>query len=641
MARAAGSGLVEELPPTQMAAALQSAGITPQQFPKTPVTPEQRAARDAIRRVIIHRSAGTLSDKQVDLVIKYGNPELSARAKRERSIRNRLRSEKLSEGSIRLLANIFAGRPLSENSKIRANRLGLGTAMPNGTFRPSRRAFVLRKKLQEEEAWEVAEGEVLRDQAPEAPPIATTPAGAAAEQGGAQIMVERELEKPAKYSPHIDVAVNIGDEPDYSVPARSVILPRWSGRATGGVERAQAWQISLLSRAVKDASNVSPIVSDALRKVKGFGVHSPYYRLGINREVEPFGAYAKLFPNSLIVSVRDDVLLDALSDFEMRQRLAGYLIHEAMHVTDMVVTRSQTGDTRYATRSESHPDFAIKGEGANREATGSIIREAFNVYFTKDRSDPLVHFLHYPFSYSRDATVTNGFIQRELFAQLGRLFYTNPKLMRRELPKAYNLFKNIEERGWEKVANEAANRAIEPSQPGEPGRGIRQEVWQARSGMGGVGPPHRGGGVVDSGGPAKGRAPAGRAGRHRGRAPGVSEAPPNPEIARARQLGIPIRHGRIVGNPPGTRPTVSAFLEQAQTLANRAQSKTGIRAIGTGMKTQQGSSASMRGATLSAWSFSSGWSPRPLNAHRSSSTRALRSRPRSRWNPAARACATP
>lgn len=54
----------------------------------------------------------------------------------------------------------------------------------------------------------------------------------------------------------------------------------------------------------------------------------------------------------------------------------------------------------------------------------------------------------------------------------------------------------------------------------------------------------------------------------------VAEGLPPRDIERARALGIPTNHGRIVGAPKGTPATVTGFLELAETLSRRAGSKT-------------------------------------------------------------------
>ena len=138
---------------------------------------------------------------------------------------------------------------------------------------------------------------------------------------------------------------------------------------------------------------------------------------------------------------RDMIRAASTNPFWMR-KLVGTILHEHGHAHDEI-----SKDEGYF--SSSHPSFGIgpASENGRRAPTGGIMKEAYQAAM----NHPLVRqYLKYPLEMMHDRVnddeAHRGNLQNETFAQLQSLFYTNPKLLRETMPKAYSLFKDIHER---------------------------------------------------------------------------------------------------------------------------------------------------------------------------------------------------
>lgn len=233
------------------------------------------------------------------------------------------------------------------------------------------------------------------------------------------------------------------------------------------------------------------------------------------------------------IAVHRRLLLEVTNgDKHAARALRGILIHEAWHAAD------EGADTFY---SSIAPSFAIAGEGENRLPVGGIIKEAFDAY---NRNADVASYLDYPFRNLHDTSLPKGMtepafsvmLRNEVFAQLGRLYVTNPTLLRRTMPKSYLLFEGIV-------------HAIENDKRGgadSPGRAVQQAL---RS-LGADGVPARnagrGGRSADQGGlgDRQARAGLGQGGRFQHPTEGTVEQRADGVHEIRRSVGQPFQRGQ-------------------------------------------------------------------------------------------------
>ncbi|HQR21880.1 MAG TPA: PLxRFG domain-containing protein [Burkholderiaceae bacterium] len=143
------------------------------------------------------------------------------------------------------------------------------------------------------------------------------------------------------------------------------------------------------------------------------------------------------FETRTIALTRDDLLLAARGNKWASITNVGKYVHEVMHHI--------TGDDNGGSFASKSPAFAIsrnvKGE---RVARGSVISEAYDAW--AHGKPELKRFLDYPLKnwgaklLSAEHTLV---LQDEVMAQIGRIYYTNPRLLRLEMPKAFAMMEGL------------------------------------------------------------------------------------------------------------------------------------------------------------------------------------------------------
>jgi len=132
--------------------------------------------------------------------------------------------------------------------------------------------------------------------------------------------------------------------------------------------------------------------------------------------------------------------LEALSTADGAAQLMINIAHEMWHLQD-----TSKGYT------SSLPGLkVVLGQDANGNANidlGAVSNELYDSWVS---GSELGQFFDYPFSYisyildgSNNETVSNT-IKREVFAQLGALYISNPRLLKQSAPKAYKLMRDIQ-----------------------------------------------------------------------------------------------------------------------------------------------------------------------------------------------------
>lgn len=166
---------------------------------------------------------------------------------------------------------------------------------------------------------------------------------------------------------------------------------------------------------------------------------------------------ARYYPDGSI-GIRSDVLRAVSRGHPVTEASVEWLNHESSHAID------SDGNGGFA--SDSAPSFEISGEADERKPVGGIISEAHEAWL-KTSDDWLKKFLSYPMDMMEDraedrdmsseAKLTRT-IKNETFAQLNTLYKLRPDLMKAELPKAYELFKRINDDNRAGIA--ATRRAV-------------------------------------------------------------------------------------------------------------------------------------------------------------------------------------
>jgi hypothetical protein len=229
---------------------------------------------------------------------------------------------------------------------------------------------------------------------------------------------------------HVDTQINVGAQPDASVITK--------GRLPIALERtdkaysASPKQLGIIARAVRDIVQAVPMFSRARSLVTAYGLHPAQY-LG------PYasGTMAKFFTGSKVITIRDDLVEKLGAEKEGSQKLRGWLAHEMTHALDL----DAGSDGNFA--SESSPLLSVEIEHGKNVPTGQIFKEIFDVWV--DDPDGIGEFFDYPLS--QWDTAGAAWLKFETFAQAGRLFATNPELLRKYVPTAHQLFVDINETG--------------------------------------------------------------------------------------------------------------------------------------------------------------------------------------------------
>lgn len=157
----------------------------------------------------------------------------------------------------------------------------------------------------------------------------------------------------------------------------------------------------------------------------------------------PDDAVAAYFPQSGAVGINTEQLTEGLSSDEAARVNRFAMAHEVWHSADSEQSYSDT-----------LPDFAMEfadvdGDGLPDMLLGDVVDE---LYGNWENGTDLGRRFGYPFNYleamlndaaPEDRPAILRATQREVFAQLGAMLTANPKLLKQNAPKAYNLIKSL------------------------------------------------------------------------------------------------------------------------------------------------------------------------------------------------------
>ncbi|GIW55349.1 MAG: hypothetical protein KatS3mg082_1753 [Nitrospiraceae bacterium] len=152
VARAAGSGIQEEAPPSALESAMRQAGVRPERFPSAPVSPEERERQQAESRVL-GAPVEELPDRLLKYVAKKGQGRAQLIAAKEMERRSALREAGPQPEDRSWAEKLFAGGKLTKEERRRA--IALGIAFPDerpnrlGRYRITSRGYAYRKQLRE------------------------------------------------------------------------------------------------------------------------------------------------------------------------------------------------------------------------------------------------------------------------------------------------------------------------------------------------------------------------------------------------------------------------------------------------------------------------------------------------------------
>ena len=165
------------------------------------------------------------------------------------------------------------------------------------------------------------------------------------------------------------------------------------------------------------------------------------------------------------VSLRDAIVDGARTD-EGASALRFILAHEMHHVFDLSNSIS-----------EQLPSFEVEisfsGEGANMSA-GDVVMELYENYVNRTEVGRL---FAYPFNMldedtqdlNADFDVLANTMRQEVFAQLGAVYVSDPRLLKSQAPEAYQVIRTI--RGADNATNQDTEAPVQPQ-----GTGVQGEV---------------------------------------------------------------------------------------------------------------------------------------------------------------------
>lgn len=188
-----------------------------------------------------------------------------------------------------------------------------------------------------------------------------------------------------------------------------------------------------------------------------------------------FSNYAGVYlPDFHAISLRADLVAAAISQTREAaaknshaMELRGVIAHEITHGLDRV-DRPGEWISAFSERLEMR-STGMKGglAGSDFYPVGDIAKEAGENWVT---NGVLSDYLKYPFEYNLSKEQTQG----ELLAQLGRLYLTNPDLMKKELPLSYNAMKEVFDAGG--TVEESRNRLSKALRAPSSSVGVQEHI---------------------------------------------------------------------------------------------------------------------------------------------------------------------
>ena len=179
---------------------------------------------------------------------------------------------------------------------------------------------------------------------------------------------------------------------------------------------------------------------------------------------------------SLGVSINADLISGAINDPSQLSEMAWSLTHEVYHAADFSMGLSDK-DSQFGMQIVTERDQPTV-------VMGDVMDEIFTNW--ENRTELGKRF-DYPFNdlqkeildLDKDNADLDKTYRQEVFAQLGAMFHSNPKLLQEQSPLAYNYIKDIRDRNLQtanvpEVQSEGTNSPIDPN-PTEP-TGLRGQV---------------------------------------------------------------------------------------------------------------------------------------------------------------------
>ena len=179
---------------------------------------------------------------------------------------------------------------------------------------------------------------------------------------------------------------------------------------------------------------------------------------------------------SLGVSINADLISGAINDPSQLSEMAWSLTHEVYHAADFSMGLSDK-DSQFGMQIVTERDQPTV-------VMGDVMDEIFTNW--ENRTELGKRF-NYPFNdlqkeildLDKDNEGLDVKYRQEVFAQLGAMFHSNPKLLQEQSPLAYNYIKDIRDRNLQtanvpEVQSEGTNSPIDPN-PTEP-TGLRGQV---------------------------------------------------------------------------------------------------------------------------------------------------------------------
>jgi hypothetical protein len=208
---------------------------------------------------------------------------------------------------------------------------------------------------------------------------------------------------------------------------------------------------------------------------------------------------------SLGVSINADLISGAINDPSQLSEMAWSLTHEVYHAADFSMGLSDK-DSQFGMQIVTERDQPTV-------VMGDVMDEIFTNW--ENRTELGKRF-DYPFNdlqkeildLDKDNADLDKTYRQEVFAQLGAMFHSNPKLLQEQSPLAYNYIKDIRDRNLQtanvpEVQSEGTNSPIDPN-PTEP-TGLRGQVRAPPESRGVESAP-----ITDTGSDGEGSAGEGR-----------------------------------------------------------------------------------------------------------------------------------
>lgn len=249
-------------------------------------------------------------------------------------------------------------------------------------------------------------------------------------------------------------ARNVGGDADSAFPiSHSAPAPEFVRRAKVNIHGKQGGEFVHFTIDLKtpegaefsDAFNdviAAGIPLEGLRNIRGFALHDSegHDTGGLHYTLPGGGSFITLSKHHLEKAARTQ-------DPAQRQVIRGWLAHELTHAMDQGHEEEMADSGQYASSSSTRLSFDRK-ELYTDGAHGDLFNEAWELMEkVSTASQPLRALLAYPLMHVFNNGMTPAAIRVELTAQMGRLFFGSPQLLREHMPLWYAAAKEIFDNG--------------------------------------------------------------------------------------------------------------------------------------------------------------------------------------------------